>query len=288
MKKKINVDLYGGKGLFGGKEHPLEADTIWCERSDECSFFKEKKCILCRSFMQPSRCPYGKVDTVKGYTSRAAKYSAFKKKYTEDPVYNSLKYPSNYVSVMGDTLYIYTSYVDVRKRDPSDEKWKRDVNGYIIGNCGFGCNYVFMPIQDATNELLHAVFTYSPTSMMGGRITAWKEKRVPEILQGMKKCVPEVYERFVAEYPEFKYEPNYIGKMAYIDSLKPGTAFKANNITYEYDGEYVSSVEEIDLGLGSPWWTQGGTKSKIRIKVNPKMTFEVTDNSIIDDEVRFV
>ena len=286
--KKINVDLYGGKGLFGGKETPLEADIIWCERSDECSFFKEKKCILCRSFMQPSRCPYGKVDTVKGYTSRAAKYSAFKKKYTEDPVYNSLKYPSNYVSIMGDTLYIYTSYVDVRKRDPSDEKWKRDVNGYIIGNCGFGCNYVFMPVEDATNELLHAIFTYRPTSLMGDGINAWKEKRVPEILQGMRKCVPEVYERFVSEYPEFKYEPNYIGKMAYIDSLKPGTAFKAKNITYEYDGEYVSSVEEIDLGLGSPWWTQGGTKSKIRIKVNPKMTFEVTDNSIIDDDVRFV
>lgn len=26
---KINVDLYGGKGIFGGRETPLEADEIF-------------------------------------------------------------------------------------------------------------------------------------------------------------------------------------------------------------------------------------------------------------------
>lgn len=285
--EKIGVNLYGGKGLLGGKEKPLEADIILCERPHECSFYKEGKCLKCRAFMAPERCPYGTVNRIKGYTSRAAKYYDFKKKYSSDPEYGKLKYPNEYVAVMGDTLYINTQYVDVHLRTERDDKWKRDINGYIVGNCGFGSNYVFMPIKDATNELLHAVFSYRPTALMGGEIAAWEKKRVPEILQGLKKCVPEVYARFVAEYPEFEYEPDYIGKRAYVDSLTPGTVFKVKGQEWLFDGEFVSSVEEVDVGSGSPWWLQGGTKTKVKIKVNPRMTFEVTDNSTVGEDTRF-
>ena len=48
--EKINVQLYGGKGIFGGRETPLEADVIYCGNKDNCSLYKEKKCLLCRSF----------------------------------------------------------------------------------------------------------------------------------------------------------------------------------------------------------------------------------------------
>lgn len=285
--EKINVNLYGGKGLLGGKETPLEAEEIFCERPNECTFYKEGKCLRCRSFMAPWNCPFGKVNTIKGYTSRAAKYYNFKKKYTDDPVYSNLKYPSDYVAVMGDTLYIYTQYVDVRKRNEKDEKWRKDINGYIIDNCGFGCNYVFMPLKDATNGLLYEIFSYRPTALMGGAIADWPKKRVPEILLGLKKYAPEIYSRFIGEYPEFVYEPDYVGKRAYVDSLKPGTVFTIKGVKWVFDGEYVFSLQEIDIGSGSPWWLQDGTKTSVKIKANPKMTFEVTDNSIIDDDVRF-
>ncbi len=285
--EKINVNLYGGKGLFGGKETPLEADEIYCEQPNNCTFYKEGKCLKCRSFMAPWKCPFGKVNTTKGYTSRAQKYYSFKKKYTDDPAYSKLKYPNGYVAVMGDTLYIYTQYVNVRKRNERDEKWRKDINGYIIDNCGFGGNYAFIPLKDVTNQLLYAIFSYRPTSMMGGTIVDWPKKRVPEILFGLKKYTPEIYHRFVDEYPEFVYEPDYVGKRAYVDSLKPGTVFVVKGTKWIFDGEYVCSLQEIDIGIGSPWWSQGGKKTNVKIKANPEMTFEVTDNSIIDDNVRF-
>lgn len=287
MKEKICVNIYGGKGLLGGKETPLEADVVFCERASECSFHEEGKCLLCRSFMQPSRCPYGRVETVKGYTSRAKKYYDFKRQWESDPTYGKLRYPNGLVSVMGDTLYIYTNYVDVHTRNERDEKWRRDINGYVIGNCGFGCNYVFLPIKDVSNELLYAIFEYSPTGLMGGSIDAWKAKRVPEILQGLKKCVPEIYAKFVLEYPEYNYAPNYIGKKAFVDSLAPGTIFTVKGKKWLYDGEFVSSATEIDIGSSSPWWLQGGTETLVKIRVNPRMTIEVTDNSIVDDNTRF-
>ena len=285
--EKINVALYGGKGIFGGKETQLEADIIMCEKPNECSFYQSRKCLKCRAFMAPQSCPFGRIETAKGYTSRAAKYHDFKRRYERDPVYSKLKYPNEIVAVMGDMLYIHTEYVNVQKKNGNDEAWRKDFNGYMVKDCGFGCNYVFMPLEDATNELLHAIFTSSPSSLMGNSITAWKEKRVPEILQGLRKHAPEIHRRFVAEYPEYDLAPNYVGKTAFIDSLRPGTMISVKGKDFVFDGEYVSSVDEIDLGLGSPWWSQGGARSKVRIKVNPKMTFEVTDNSVVDEIVRF-
>lgn len=45
---KICVGLYGGKSIFGGKETPLEGDTIYCECPDRCSLYKEGKCLCVR------------------------------------------------------------------------------------------------------------------------------------------------------------------------------------------------------------------------------------------------
>ena len=49
--EKINVMLYGGKSIFGGKETPIEADEIFCDRASECTFYKENKCLRCRAML---------------------------------------------------------------------------------------------------------------------------------------------------------------------------------------------------------------------------------------------
>lgn len=43
----------------------------------------------------------------------------------------------------------------------------------------------------------------------------------------------------------------------------------------------------IDIRSGSPWWLQEGVHSDVKIKVNDKMTIEVNDNSIVDENTRF-
>ena len=289
MNEKISVQLYGGKPIFGrGKESPLEADILYCDRASECSYYQEGKCLNIRAVLAPS-CQFGTVNTVKGYTSRAAKYYDFKRRYTEDPLYNNLSYPKRHAAVMRDHLFIVTGLVCVRKRREDDEKWRKDINGYIIDSYGFGGCSVFLPIESATNELLHALFTFHPSSFFASDKAAkdWKEKQVPQILQDMKFCAPDIYDRFTTEYPEFVYEPNYIGKQIYIDSLKPGTRFTQKNVIWLYDGEYVISEKEVALSFASPWWLQGGTSSVLKIKVNSKMTLTVESNEIIDDNVRF-
>ena len=111
--EKINVMLYGGKSIFGGKETPIEADEIFCDRASECTFYKENKCLRCRAMLSPS-CQFGSTKYTKGYTSRAKKYYDFKTKYERDEMFGKLKYPSKLIAVMGDTLYMNLKYTSTR------------------------------------------------------------------------------------------------------------------------------------------------------------------------------
>lgn len=282
---KINVNLYGGKSLFGGKESPLEAEEIYCDRAEQCTYYKNNTCLNCRDFLV-SRCKFGNVVTTKGYTSRAKKYFSFKSKYQNDEVYNKLKYPNDRVAIMGDELYIRYDYGTVRKRSEQDEKWRKDVEGYIISTDCYRKS-VFIPLNEVTNNLLFAIFSNEPRAMFGGVIEDYQNKVVPDIIQTLKRVSPEIHKRFIKEYPQFDKEPNYIGKKVYVNSLKPNTKFTARNKEWLFDGEYVSA-SNVDIGSGSPWWLQNGVYSDVKIKVNDKMTIEINDNSIVDEHTRFV
>ena len=282
---KINVDLYGGKGIFGGRETPLEADEIFCDRFGQCTFYKEGKCLRCRSFCSPT-CKFGENNITKGYTSRAMKYRDFKIKYQSDEVYNKLSYPKKLVAVMGDTLYMNLKFTLVRKRIETDENWIRDIDGYIISDVGFGSGGVFIPIDEVTDDLLYAIFSYKPHAMMGGVIENYQNEVVPEVLQDLKKVAPDIYNDFIVKHPEYDIAPNYIGKKAYVNSLKPNTKFKYKGCEWLYDGEYVST-ENFDIGIYSPWLIDGVKHSDVRMKVTDKMLFEINDNSIVDEDTKF-
>lgn len=282
---KINVNLYGGKGIFGGRETPLEADEIYCDMFEQCTFYKEGKCLRCRSFLAPT-CKFGRNNVIKGYTSRAMKYYDFKNKYQSDIVYHKLSYPNTLVAVIGDNLYMNLKYVLVLKRKETDDKWKRDVDGYFISDKDFCTCDVFIPLNEVTDNLLYTIFSYKPQSMMGGYIKDYQDKVVPEVLQNLKKAAPDIYNNFILKHPEYDIAPNYIGKKAYVNSLKPNTKFKYKGYEWLYDGEYIST-KNFDIGISSPWWIDDVKHSDIKMKVNDKMLFEVSDNSIIDEDTRF-
>ena len=219
--KKINVNLYGGKGIFDGRETPLEAEEIFCDRFEQCTYYQTGKCLRCRSFLAPT-CKFGRTNTIKGYTSRARKYYSFKSTYKNDKVYSKLKYPNEPVAIMGDTLYIHYRYGTVRKRTDQDEKWVKDVEGYII-DTGNHRSSVFIPLNEVTNNLLFAIFSNKPRAIMGGIIEEFQNNVVPDIIQTLIKVAPEIHKNFIAEYPEFDVAPNYIGKYAFIKTMVNGS-----------------------------------------------------------------
>ena len=283
MMEKISVNLYGD-----GRQSAVVADVIYCDRAEQCSFYQNGKCLEERALFNPG-CQFGKTDSIRGYTRRAAKYDSFISRWRNDPMYNKTEPPQSLVAVMGDHLFINTGLVYVRKRRDDDDKWQKDVNGYIITNPGFGACFLFLPIEEATNELLKAIFSYRPVGLFDNDIgKQWKEERVPRILQDMKWCAPDIYDRFTSEFPEYIFAPNYVGKNVYVNSLKPGTRFTHNGQAWIYDGEYVTSEKEIGIGLYSPWCIQGSDRCVVKLKVSDKMTVKVESNDIIDENSRFM
>lgn len=107
--EKINIDLYGGKSIFGGRETALNADITYCNKYKECSFYKKGKCF-CAGRIGPN-CKYGTKENIKGYTSRAIKYNEFRRKYKEDECYAKLNEPNNKIGKIGDTFVINMRYL---------------------------------------------------------------------------------------------------------------------------------------------------------------------------------
>jgi len=281
IMNKINVNLYGGKSIFGGKESPLEADEIYCDRADRCSFYADNKCLRCRSFLSPT-CKFGSNSIIRGYTSRAKKYYDFKRKYEKNEFYNKLHYPSEPAAVIDDFLYLNLQFTRVRKRTEEDDAWKKDVNGYLISAAGLGGKSAFIPIIDVTNELLYAIFSYRPCAIMGGVIKDYQLKVVPDVLMSLKKCAPKIYEDFITEYPQYDLKPNYVGKYAYIKTMVEGSVLTdchGNNFTLK-GGKLIG--KNVKLGF-TPF---DGIMDCI-VDVDDSKAYKVDANSQCDENTKF-
>ena len=277
---KINVNLYGGKSLFSSKETPLEADVIYCDSCNECSLYKEEKCLNCRSVFG-IKCDRGKVETSIGYTSRARKYLEFRNKYENDEVYNKLSYPNNYVWLIGDILYLKLVYTRVTKPKKEDE-YLANKFGYVIED-GYGSSVFSINKSDINIDLFANIFSYTPRAFMGGIIKDYQDKIVPNVINELKKVVPKIYHKLLLKYPEFDREPNYIGRYAFLKTLVDGSevvdchgnkAIKQGNILYCKN--FTKGFVPFD-----------GESAECTIKIKEKQKYKITNNEQCDENTLF-
>lgn len=277
--QKINVDLYE----TGDNKTPAEADYIFCDQYKKCTFYQEGKCLRVRS-LPFSTCKFGKNNVVKGYTRRAKKYYDFCAKAKNDETYNKLKYPCDRVALINGYLYMKLKYVDVRKITDKTEMWKAVFNGYEInnGHSFFGVPGVFLPIDDVADELLYKIFTYKPRSIWGWTADGYQDKIVPDIIQGLKKVAPKIYNDFIEKHPEFDKEPDYIGKWAYLSTLADGCTILDchGNEFYKKDGKFY--CDNMTRGF-----TPLDGVAKVEVIPTEEKVFKITSNSQVDENTRF-
>ncbi len=183
----INVGLYGGKSIFGGKETPLEASVISCEMHEKCSYYKNGQCLSVRSPLSPN-CKFGNVNTVKGYTSRAKKYYEFKNKWSSHEQYNKLSYPPTKLALIGDVVVFPYPFIRIEKTESGN--FKLDVPYF-----GSGISYI--DLSDFTIDLIYRICTFRPQAMMGGEIQSYQKEKstvIPITLRGShSRVVCRVY-----------------------------------------------------------------------------------------------
>ena len=277
---KINVMLYGGFD----KKTKNRAEIIYCDKCEECSLYSRGLCLNVTALFSP-RCKFGKTSTEHGYTQRAAKRYTFDSKHRNDEKYGVLKHPNDWsVELVGDTVLFNLVYAIAEKKRYIYNEWK-NTDEYFVNECGFSVgNVSYVDKSELTTDLIKKMVSYDARSMMGGRIEAYSNKIVPNILDGIRKKLPEIYEKFVLEYPEYKdIAPNYVGRIAKISTLSDGIKLYSNGGVFEKCGDKLISEE-----YKSTFLPFNGRKAKVEIPITDNMTYKIEYNSQVNENTEFV
>lgn len=268
---KINVDLYGGKSIFGGRETPLNADITYCDKYKQCSFYKKGKCFSAGRI--GPNCKFGNKQNIQGYTSRAIRYGEFRRKYKEDECYGKLDEPNNKIGKIGDTFVINMRYLH-----------EKEGGGYKIETYLFSSPLIYIPEKEFTNDLIKLICDGNPRTIMENEtIKNYQEKDVPRFLHELKTEFSEIYNSFISEYPSYKDKKmNFVGRKAYIYSLRDGVELK-DKATFVKQGEYVKSITNYN----SCFLPFQAKETELIIKINKEMTVKITDNSQVDENTIF-
>jgi len=271
MKEKINVDLYGGKSIFGGRETPLEAEITYCDKYDKCTFYAQGKCFCAGRFKE--NCKFGSKNRIRGYTSRALKYYDFRDKYRNDECYGKLDEPNATIGKIEDVYVINIGFLG-----------KDDKTGEFRIETHIGSPLVYVEEKELTNDLIKLICEAKPRTLFGyDEIKSYQEKKVPRFLYELKMQFKDVYDKFIKEYPEFKDKKmNFIGRQAYIYSLKDGIELQDKS-TFIKKGDCLVSKENWH----SAFLPFSAGEAELKIPINKKMTVEIKDNSMVDENTIF-
>lgn len=279
-KEIINVNLYGGKSIFGGRESPLEASIVSCDKFESCSYYKESQCIGLRGFLS-EKCRYGNEQTVKGYTSRAQKYHQFRNKWKGHEQYNKLDRPSKKLGLIDGVVVFPYNYIQIEETETGDFKIKDPM---------FGSSIAYIDYDKFTVDLIHRICTFKPQALMGGTISDFQKKTVPLFLAHLKELLPERYEELIVQHPNFDDKIDYIGRKALLKTIKPSHVYYEssnskfdeewywNGETLEYEDGYVSSfniVKDCEI-------------VKIVIKPSEDATIKISSNDQVTEKTVFI
>ena len=264
---KINVGLYGGANPFRkGRETPLRAEEVYCDKYNECSLYNSGCCLNVQS-----KCKYGEVKILMGYTSRSTRYSKFKNKFLKDEKYRKLISCSNtLIGLVGEYVYLDVDYCKVVLNEDDT---------YIVEESFLADGSSWIENSKFTKDLLYKVCSYVPYGCSKDKYKGI----ISDMLGQLKKLDINFYEDFIKTYPEFESTPNYIGKYAYISTLKVGSELVCNGGRFIFDGEYL-----ICKNWNSSFIPFGASESYMKIKVTKDMEYKIDDNSLVDENTVFV
>lgn len=262
---KINVTMFGGKSIFGGRERPLEAVVSYCEYAEVCPALKSGRCPSNNPRMDSGQCHHIKTTRYQGYTSRAKKYYEFKNKWNSDEKMSSVKNSLLSVDIVGNSEVVFNiPHISLEKVMEGVVRY--DVN--LSPSEAF-----YMDESELTVELLDKIKNSKPQAFFGGTIDT--SKTFDSILLAIKEIKPELYEEYIGKS---EYAIDYRGRDAYLYTLKGGITFGE----WKWDGEHLISTEESYI-YGEGVYGYGD----FTVKPNKEVTVEVKSNDWVDSNTKF-
>ncbi|MGG4124809.1 hypothetical protein ABEV79_15000 [Bacillus licheniformis] len=280
-KELINVGLYGGRSIFGGRERPLEASVIYCDKHESCSYFKNGQCLNVRSPLS-GNCKFGSVRNIKGYTSRAKKYSQFKREWESHENYSKLKYPPQKLGLIDNVVVFPYPFARIEEMDSGELKIKDPY---------FSNDVWFIDYNKFTVELIYKLCTFRPQAMLGGEITKYQKEIVPLFLAHLEEVLPERYEEFTNKYTEFSDRIDHTGRTAILKTINPSYVYYKSknypslNEKWYWDGEFLTYQSGYVKGFSV---TNNYEIEEIKIRPSDTSKVKITSNDQVTDDTVFV
>lgn len=272
--EKIHTGLYGGKSFLKGmRDSKYLERAVYCDNYENCSFYKQGKCLRVVSGFNPTDCKYGKNETIEGYTPKAKKCSEFTKRVKNDVAYNKLEYPCNtYAAKIGDYLFLSSTYINLIEENDLVK---------IDSFCPALIKNIFIKADDI--ELLARILKAEPHKRFDWGIEKrYQDIIVPAILTDLRRDLPDIFKALTEKYPEFDVKPDYIGRKAYVYTLADGSVIEDTYGVYTYNktnGTLTGTTREYVFG--------NYIEVSVTAKVDSTMTCEITDNSQVTEETVF-
>lgn len=261
----ISVMLYGD----GSRNAHLRAEYIYCEKCNECSFYKHGNCFMVAPLFT-SPCPIGRIVTVDGGTKASMKFRNLTIKVRADALYGALSYPSHrYIGRVGEDALFKVPYVSFEV-----EHERIIIKGPLMFSDPVMCvpRALLAPdtIYNIATLVPHTIFSYEP-------IKDYQDKIVPLLLEQIKTEFPDEFKKFLGAYPDYKVpEINYIGRRAKLITCNRDAEYKTDGGLFRFEGEYIVSDRYSSSFL--PFMPLDRDPVKIKIKLNDKMVVKITSN----------
>ena len=278
----INVNIYG----MATRKAPARAEYLYCENCEQCSLYKEKKCFGVTTFLG-RRCPFSHISSVNlGCTTRSAKYVEGKNKVNADPMHSHLSYPTEkiYIYTCGNTILLNLPFIQIKKDSEGNLSIDDTTSLFDLGNI------VATTKEKLTNKVLNNICSSVPrTFFENSPIKSYKTDDIPNFLIQLKRLLPDVYERFVEEYPEYNKsfkDINFVGRKAYLSTCcpDPKIVYKDRNGN---EFHFMNEKTIYCTTYHSAFIPFGGKECNLTMKVTEDMTVTITDNNQVLETTRF-
>lgn len=269
------------------KKDPAECDTVTCTL-EHCELRAKGECMMVAIF-GAKKCPYGKFTREVGFTSKARKYSEWiydrKQKYKGVPF---LKEAPCKLAFVGD--YVYVPYPFANAPKGIVEQWKEkdsDIPFLSYSNTFSGSPLIAK--KDWTLETVLKLIDFRPSAMFGGEIPDYQAKSVPSLIAHLRENDPVMYEELIKVRPELDKTPNFIGRIAFIKTLKPGIVIPAYNseypVVWKWDGEFLTT-DSVSV-YNSTWGNISGESLELKMKPKDNAVVKVADNAWVTENTKF-
>lgn len=272
--KKISISFYGGKNLFSKKESPLQAREIFCCAAS-CDLRDEGKCICMRNSLHwldaDYKCPFGRTETHKGYTSRALKYYDFKDKYESDPAFQTqLERTGKYF--FGRIEDCYVVCYDWAGLYKTDDGWA--THQYK--------NPAVIPVNEFTVEMLYELLMFE--GKFATNLKERNETHIPLFLKTLAKSDASVYEELLKQHPELAdYTLDVLDKKAYLRTLADGSVVRLDGHAWTKQGNKIVCDDYHAKGIGEPVFGHG----RVELEIDPVYVVKVANENWCNEDTEF-